>query len=302
MSRGDEGGLFSPLTRVGEGGKTLPTERQMNKHPPGDRAGDGLAGLEAEDGESCLRDALIISTLEAASLEEMSAYLLDHHRVSLPTVFSPPLHTAISALPPHEKEIRLVQLKYRQKFEELPGKYCFRVNWEAPQCEFAKLKREYANTRFVVDVKLTNAYPKISPRLTVAAIPKIPCLEEVSRMAWRESCTRPKTARDAFQWLRRNIVGLIQIANEVWRIKKRRKAQSNFRQKAQPPSPAPKQVLDRKKTHPNPRKARKKAVENPMSERLAEKYTPSWDICTAFKRSGKCKNRKCKWRHAMPNK
>jgi len=34
--------------------------------------------------------------------------------------------------------------------------------------------------------------------------------------------------------------------------------------------------------------------------RVAEKYSPSWDLCTAFVKHGKCKNKNCKWRHEKP--
>merc|ERR1719419_1249876 len=46
------------------------------------------------------------------------------------------------------------------------------------------------------------------------------------------------------------------------------------------------------------RKLRKDTSE-PINQRLAEKYTKNWDLCYAFKK-GRCKNRKCKWRHAKP--
>lgn len=34
--------------------------------------------------------------------------------------------------------------------------------------------------------------------------------------------------------------------------------------------------------------------------RLSEKYSQSWDLCTAFMKHGKCKNKNCKWRHERP--
>jgi len=36
-------------------------------------------------------------------------------------------------------------------------------------------------------------------------------------------------------------------------------------------------------------------------ERNASKYSPSWDLCTAFVKNGKCKNKNCKWRHEKPD-
>lgn len=34
--------------------------------------------------------------------------------------------------------------------------------------------------------------------------------------------------------------------------------------------------------------------------RKAEKFSPNWDLCTAFVKTGKCKNKDCKWRHERP--
>merc|ERR1712228_549450 len=34
--------------------------------------------------------------------------------------------------------------------------------------------------------------------------------------------------------------------------------------------------------------------------RKAEKFSPGWDLCTGFVKTGKCKNKNCKWRHEMP--
>jgi len=34
--------------------------------------------------------------------------------------------------------------------------------------------------------------------------------------------------------------------------------------------------------------------------RKAEKFSPNWDLCTAFVKQGKCKNKNCKWRHERP--
>jgi len=34
--------------------------------------------------------------------------------------------------------------------------------------------------------------------------------------------------------------------------------------------------------------------------RNAEKYSPNWDLCAAFIKNGRCKNKNCKWRHEKP--
>lgn len=34
--------------------------------------------------------------------------------------------------------------------------------------------------------------------------------------------------------------------------------------------------------------------------RVADKYSTNWDLCTGFVKTGKCKNKNCKWRHEMP--
>lgn len=34
--------------------------------------------------------------------------------------------------------------------------------------------------------------------------------------------------------------------------------------------------------------------------RVAEKYTVNWDLCSGFLKTGKCKNKNCKWRHELP--
>merc|ERR1719221_325207 len=41
-------------------------------------------------------------------------------------------------------------------------------------------------------------------------------------------------------------------------------------------------------------------VPDAREARLAEKYSPNWDLCTAFVKHGKCKNKNCKWRHEKP--
>jgi len=37
-----------------------------------------------------------------------------------------------------------------------------------------------------------------------------------------------------------------------------------------------------------------------MDVRKAEKFSPNWDLCSSFVKTGKCKNKSCKWRHEKP--
>jgi len=43
-------------------------------------------------------------------------------------------------------------------------------------------------------------------------------------------------------------------------------------------------------------------IEQARAERLADKYSQSWDLCYAFVKHGTCKDKDCKWRHAAPGK
>lgn len=40
--------------------------------------------------------------------------------------------------------------------------------------------------------------------------------------------------------------------------------------------------------------------ESAATARKKEKFSPNWDLCTSFAKTGKCKNKNCKWRHERP--
>ncbi|CAE8711014.1 unnamed protein product, partial [Polarella glacialis] len=43
-------------------------------------------------------------------------------------------------------------------------------------------------------------------------------------------------------------------------------------------------------------------IDQARRDRLSDKYTETWDLCSAFVTHGHCKNKNCKWRHEKPEK
>lgn len=50
----------------------------------------------------------------------------------------------------------------------------------------------------------------------------------------------------------------------------------------------------------DPRALEARSSETARTDRLAQKYSSNWDLCTGFLKTGKCKNKHCQWRHEMP--
>lgn len=105
----------------------------------------------------------------------------------------------------------------------------------------------------------------------------------------RDEVLRPgegvPTLRAAVEWLRNEAPARV----EALRAERpqpqaqgatRRAAAAAAAEAAPPPAPTPDASLQRK----------------------AEKYSPNWDLCTAFVKHGKCKAKNCKWRHEQPVK
>merc|ERR1719265_1670277 len=53
-------------------------------------------------------------------------------------------------------------------------------------------------------------------------------------------------------------------------------------------------IKQKKKTE---KELKEEAAEEEKRKRLADKYTEKWDLCYAFFKHGKCKDKNCKWRH-----
>jgi len=207
-----------------------------------------------------------------------------------------------------------------------PGHFMVDINPQYPSDELV-------DHVFSIEVSVPMNYPEASADFHISSIPLIESLDEVVEIIIRRTFLAPHPPDDIYNedrvpyserdirkivtWLEKHMYDVAEIGLEVDRMRqdeldaerKRREEieeQNRIRRKREAENREAQNSSSKGKGKKRKQlRAKAEKIQDsskPNSERLASKYTSSWDICYSFKKTGKCRAKNCKWRHHQPDK